>query len=314
MQSYIFFLIVFSVLLVVASILLRRWAHKKYLARSLQFGLLEAKLTESASYGEQRMHMQKFFAALADFSFERSFWEKIIAVRPYLGIEIAVVKNKARFFFLMPRGFRKEFTTLVRSTFPHAEIKNAEDYTIFTGEEKVLVKRAALAEDKLMPLDTASEAFLLRLFRIFERYGGDESLGFQMLFSPKSASWHREQGQSVEDMESKLAANSKGKEMDEDIQEKHDLVGRKREKVDLSCFSLNVRIIFNTDDKERIKKFDEDIHQLFDGFRCREPLDYLVVRDCDGKKGVFEYVFRNFNEQEAITLNSKEMAWMVQLF
>lgn len=264
--------------------------------------LLEVEFLKSTeSDGDYMARLARIFDSIAKLDFKESLFEKIIGEHSYLAIEITVVEKKVRIFFSIPHNSREEFTNAVYSVYPGIGIKDAKDYTIFKKDENISIKRLALGRDALLSLDTTAGRGRANFITLLDGYWENESFALQIIFYPKSKKWHITQSRNID-------ASENGTE-----EEKINF-GPKSEKLNAFCVSSNIRIVFNSSNKDRLKKFDKDLSQMFESLHSREPYNFLTVKAADNRQDVFDYIFRNFNNSEKILLNSKEIAWIIQLF
>ena len=306
-QPYIFVIIGISLFIFVVFFALHKLKNRLRLRRSFDFVLLEVSLPDPpASYEAEVPQMRKLFELLSQF--KGSFWRSVLAEPEYLGVEIAVIKKVPRMFFVSPRRFSNILKRTIYSVFPDANISEAEDYTAFKEEGEVIVKKIGFKEDEFIPIDFGMGMTMLNFFRILENYSEDETFAFQALFYPYSLKWLTGQRKRVERSKQKIVPRESVEK-----EEKIAVLNRISEKLSLPCFSVNMRIIFSSKDRETIKRFEEDTKYLFKS-ESSVFLNSFKLKDGDNKKDIYNYTFRNFDGGEAMILNANELGMVVQLF
>jgi len=286
-----------------------QWSGRKKLERSFGFILLEVQTPKYSSGQEEHViNFQNLFEAFGNL--KNSFWGNSFLSPNYLGIEIAVIKKTPRFFLVVPRNRKNAIKKIVASIFKGAKIEESEDYTVFKDKNNLVVKKIKLSKDEFFPIDTSSATLTANLFELLNAYSEDDSFALQILFYPKDRKWIDSK---IEDIKKETLAKQKNTTQDKE-QDLHEL-NVKAQKLILPCVTANVRLIFTSNSEESLKKFNEDLEQLFEGLRPSSlNYNFFEPKDGDGKDDVFDFIFRNFNEGDGILLNSKEIAWMIQFF
>ncbi len=291
--------------------------------------------------------MEQLLLSLSSIKKNMGFFQRIFYGYPHISMEIANPEGSEEIFFYLsiPKKFRERIEKQVLSFFPNASMEKITDYTIFYPGNFTAAATLKLKNKYILPLRTYQTMEVDPLSEISNSLSklneNKEGAAIQIVLSPAEVGWRAEgrsvaremqQGKRLNEVYSKSimdsiskgvgkglgdimqATSSKdGKISDQDktIQltpEEQELVKSIEGKSNLSGFKANVRLVASAESQERADELLSHLENAFSQFENSDINYFQVQKRIKGKKIAFDYIFRNFDEEYAMTLSSAEVA------
>lgn len=297
------------------------------------------------SWKEEIRSMEQLFTSIASVK-EASLLRRFFYGSPTVAFEIVNPANNEEIFFYIavPKKYRGAVEKQIHSYFPDSSIEKVTDYTIFypgsfTSTAVLnLKKKFALPvktyemmdgdplseiSNALSKLETVKEGAALQLV-LGPAKKGWNSLG-------KSIAHNMQQGKRLKDAHPESIVKSIGKGMGKEalnvitnksgeakapddktpIQltpEEQELVKAIERKSSKTGFMVNVRLIASAETQEKADEILAHMENSFAQFEYSGSNHFLVKTRVKSKAVAFDYIFRNFREENAILLNTEEIA------
>ncbi|MCA9364611.1 MAG: type IV secretion system DNA-binding domain-containing protein, partial [Candidatus Moranbacteria bacterium] len=289
--------------------------------------------------------MEQLLTTLANIKDKRSWWQRLLYDAPLLSFEIANPSNSEEIFFYVgfPRKYRETIEKQIHSFFPEAAIERVEDYTIFTAECETSVSILSLKNTHALPIWTYEEMDVDPLNEISNALSKlntvEEGGALQIILRPAPTGWrtagksmaHKmQQGKRLKDVHNPSAlgkvlkaSESAMKEMSKNpnkpsmseqekmvqlTPEEQDLVKAIEQKSRKAGFIANIRLVATAQTRERADEIIAQLENAFSQFEYTDVNMFKVKKRIKEKKTVFNYIFRNFNEEHTCVLNTQEVA------
>ncbi len=289
--------------------------------------------------------MEELITALSRMKFNRGFWKEIIMDRPSLVFEIANPSNSEEifFYFAVPKLFRESVEKQVHSFFPSASIEKVHDYTIFSPGSAVAVATLGLSAHKALPLKTYRTLEVDPLNSISNALSKlntkSEGAVIQLLLTPADGHWRKEgqkiaqymqQGHRLQTAKSKVTLSGKalrltgevaqgiaGPNVDPEAQtdkqvsltpEEQELIKSIDTKIRKGAFAVNIRLLASAETEDRAEEILSHLENSFRQFENHEVNHFTVKKRKKSKRVVYDYIFRNFDDEQAVVLNTEEIA------
>ena len=297
------------------------------------------------AWKEEIIAMEELITSLSRMKFNRGFWKEIIMDRPSLIFEIANPSDSEEifFYFAVPKLFRESVEKQVHSFFPSAAIEKVHDYTIFSPGSAVAATTLALSAHKALPLKTYRTLDVDPLNSISNALSKlnteKEGAVIQLLLTPADGHWRKEgqkiaqymqQGHRLQEAKSKVTLTGKAIRLTndvvsgiggtgglpgtkEDIQinltpEEQELIKSIDTKVRKGAFAVNIRLLASAETESRAEEILSHLENSFQQFENHDVNHFVVKKRRKNKQTVYDYIFRNFDEEHAIVLNTEEIA------
>ncbi len=337
-NRFTYIILVLALFLIAAVVLylaLLRIRYRGKITRSLNMALFLIKMpleTKEDIPGEERKNrigiMEQFLASLASLK-ERDYIKQAIYGQPCIILEMAVpfVGLEICFYLAAPKKYETFFEKQIFGFYPNATVERIEDYNIFNPDGQSAGGFFTLAQKNVLPIKTYRSLEVDPLENIANALSKIEETGeggaIQLILKPASGGWNR-------------AALSIAKKMNEGLSFKDALAGKQlkkpkpnepqiqlkispqdeliikalQEKSSKMGFQANLRVMVSAKTKERAKELMSHIQGAFNQFAAPN-LNFLKFKEAKGdklKKISFNFSFRIFRRQEAMILNSEEVA------
>jgi hypothetical protein len=257
------------------------------------------------------------------------------------------------FFYLsVPKKFRESIEKQVHSFFPNAVVEKVTDYTIFSPGSFTAVSTLKLKSVHALPLRTYKSMEVDPLNEItnsLSKLGSvDEGAVIQVVLAPAGSKWrslgrsiaHKmQQGKQLKDVhQSVFAEVGKGvvkevgravvsggkaeKGLDEEKKmvqltpEEQELVKAIDEKAGKAGFFANIRLVSSAASQERADEILAHMENAFSQFENPGVNHFQIRKRSKGravKQTVFDYIFRNFDDDNAMILGVEEIASLFHL-
>lgn len=134
--------------------------------------------------------MEQLFAAL--YSVKKGGWKQKFNIQQTISFELVAKREDIRFFVWTPKSLQDLLEKQIHGAYPDAEIKEVEEYNIFTEEGKVAYKSLQLKKDNFYPIKTFRELPtdpLASITSALAKMGEGEAAAIQVIISPADSAW-----------------------------------------------------------------------------------------------------------------------------
>lgn len=262
------------------------------------------------------------------------------------------VSEEIFFYLSVPKKFRESIEKQVHSFFPHAVVEKITDYTIFSPGSFTSVASLSLKHSHALPFRTYKSMEVDPLNEITNSLSKLEATAegavIQFILAPAGNTW-RESGRSIahkmqqgkqlkevrksvfheitsgvakEVGRAVLSGGKVEKEMDESKKtvqltpEEQELVKAIENKSSKAGFFVNVRLIASATDQSRADEILAHMENAFGQFENPGSNYFQIKKRTKGramKRTVFDYIFRNFDDEESMILGIEEIASLFHL-
>lgn len=297
------------------------------------------------AWKEEILAMEELITSLSRMKFNRGFWKELIMDQPSIVFEMANPSNSEEifFYFAVPKLFRESVEKQVHSFFPTASVEKVKDYTIFSPGSEVAVSTLALSSHKALPLKTYRTLDVDPLNSISNALSKlntkSEGAAIQILLTPADGKWRKEgekiaqymqQGHRLKSAKSKVTfsgqalrmsnevvrgitgpATEQGIEFDKQVSltpEEQELIKSIDTKVRKGAFAVNIRLLASAETGSRAEEILSHLENSFRQFENHDVNHFTVKKRKKSKSVVYDYIFRNFDSEHAMVLNTEEIA------
>ena len=292
--------------------------------------------------------MEQLLGTLAQAKTVLPWYQRLLYSPPSLVFEIANPSSSEEIFFYLavPKKFRENVEKQVHSFFPNAALERIVDYTVFSPGGFTAVATLNLKNSYALPVRTyqaLSVDPLNEITNAFSKLGTmEEGAVIQVVLAPVGVEWrslgrdiaHRmQQGKRLKDAHSSVMKDigkDAGKELlyvlspnrketsplkeQKTVQltpEEQEVVKSIEGKASKPGFALNVRLVAAAATQYRADEILAQMENAFSQFENPGVNLFQVKKRTKGravKKTVFDYIFRNFDPENAMILNVEEIA------
>ncbi|OHA60141.1 MAG: hypothetical protein A2589_00475 [Candidatus Vogelbacteria bacterium RIFOXYD1_FULL_46_19] len=311
------------------------WYQRRGNFGSLNLKVLLVKIPERESKDPKEF--------LHDIALSEQLFSSLSAIKEPIVFETAVHNTGGEiYFYLAVPADRVEFVSRqIQGLFPAAEVDSALDYTIFATEHGIRAGYLALEESPVVPIRTYLESevdsfapIVSTLSRLREEGDG---AAIQIVLRPTSSKFKQKvqsilsrlkKGESLNevlksykawaplvDLAKDLSGSNKSpdslpsepKSMDDE------LVASLETKIKKPLFDVNVRLITAADTPNEASDLLLSISGSFSQFSAPRRNSFKIVSPRKITRLVYEYIFREFNEDQVMVLNTEEIASIFHL-
>jgi hypothetical protein len=284
--------------------------------------------------------MEQLLTTLSSIHEKKSLLGHFLYSEPYIALEIANPSNSEEIFFYLavPRKFRDSIEKQVHSYFPNASIEKVSDYTVFSPGSFTASAALGLKNSYSLPIRTYEHMDVDPLGEISNALSKlnteSEGAAIQIVLRPTGKNWkkagrgiaHRmQQGKQLKDAHSNSIAIELGKGMIQVIQnkppekimakeavqltpEEQEVVKKIENKSNKAGFKVNIRLLASAASQERADEILSHVENAFSQFENHEINHFSIKKRIKEKKIVFDYIFRNFDEENSTILSTEEIA------
>ncbi|MEP7162526.1 MAG: TraM recognition domain-containing protein [Candidatus Moraniibacteriota bacterium] len=302
--------------------------------------------TTGEEWRSEILAMEQLLSSLSVLKRKLSWWQRLFYEVPHIIFEIANPSSSEEIFFYLavPKRFRESVEKQVHSFFPHAVIEKVPDYTIFTPQSKTAVAILQLSKGEALPLKTYKALGVDPLNEISNSLSRLETLAegaaIQIMLAPapkhfrktgKHIAQKMQEGKRLADAHPDTLARSIGKGIGQGIgqvvfsqskeeqkieeekpvnltPEEQELVKSIDSKASKSAFHVNIRLLASAKTDERAGEILAQMENAFSQFDNPEVNSFRVKRRMKNERAAYDYIFRNFDEESAMTLSVEEIA------
>jgi hypothetical protein len=281
-----------------------RWRGKE--ERSIDSVLLQVAVAKGNEIKIDAM--EQMFASL--FSIKKGGWKQKLKVQPTTSFEIVARKEDIRFYVWTPKSYQDLVEKQIHGAYPDAEVKEVQEYNIFSQQGKVAYKSLQLRSNNFYPIKTYKDLPTDPLALItsgLAKMGEGEGAAVQILISPVEGSWQKAGSSFISDTKKQESDPEKAK-----FAVPAKTLEAVEAKVTKPGFETNIRIVVVSNDEASAKAHLTNLSGAFEqfagdlnGFKARK------VR----RKGSFieDFLYRyqpmfNILGNRVSVLNSEELA------
>ncbi len=286
--------------------------------------------------------METVFQTLGSLKPQQGFLPWLFGRTDEFSFEIVAERNKIRFYIVVPGGYKHFIEEQVHAQFPDAEIEEVPDYNIFTPTGVILGSYLTFKRPSMFPIKTYDKLEsdpLNSLTNALAKIGDGEGAAIQIIVRSASGKWRKEglriaramqQGKKLSDVQSsgfgKDIAKTFGKDFknvalggnknpDKPVEQyrlsplEEEMVKGLEEKASRAGLNANIRVIVCAKTPSKTQQALNDILQAFGQYSIYEYGNSFVKAMPRLRGSLVEsFIYRAFNEQYAITMNSAELA------
>jgi DNA-binding MarR family transcriptional regulator len=310
-------------------------------------------MTKPDEWREEIGSMEQFLASLSNMKDHMSWIKRLIYHAPQVVFELAnpSTSEEILFYMAVPKKFRESIEKQIHSFFPNASVEKIVDYTIFSPHSFTSVATLGLKNIYALPLKTYKSLEVDPLNEISNALSKldtvEEGAVIQLVLVPASSKWrslgkkiaHKmQQGKQLKYAHQSLAseigtelargvfkaafsskktdASDESKKVIQLTPEEQELVKSIDAKSSKSAFSVNVRLITSAANQSRADEILGHMENAFSQFE-NHGVNHFQIKN--RKKGrvlreiVYDYIFRNFDEDNAMILSTEEIASLFHL-
>ncbi|MFA6183579.1 MAG: type IV secretion system DNA-binding domain-containing protein [Parcubacteria group bacterium] len=251
------------------------------------------------------------------------------------------------FYVAIPRKLRETIEKQIHSYFPNASIEKISDYTIFSPGSFTASAVLELKNRHALPVKTyvyMNGDPLNEISNSLSKFKADEEgASIQLVITPAKRGWqtlgktiaHRmQQGKRLKDVHSDSLISKMGSEIgkgagdvlstlmasnkpNNDLEKKNiiqltpeeqELIKSIESKSNKAGFKVNIRLLASADSQGRADEILAQIENSFSQFENHGVNYFKIKKRTKNKDNSFDYIFRNFNDDNAIILNTEEIA------
>jgi hypothetical protein len=304
------------------------------------------------SWKDEIGSMEQLLTTLSNIKEKGSFFHRLIFDNPSIVLELVNPSNSEEIFFYIsiPKKFRQTVEKQIHSYFPNASIEKIPDYTIFTPGSFTTMATLALKNKHALPLktyETMEVDPLNELSNALSKLNNvEEGATIQLIIQPAGNEWralgrtvahNMQQGKRLKDAYHGSAAREIGKSVGKEIgsmfvkpdkakqlnplekapvqltPEEQELIKSIERKAMKAGFKANIRLLASAATKERAEEILSHLENAFVQFENPGVNHFLIKKRTNNKKVAFDYIFRNFEEEDAVILNTEELAGIFHL-
>lgn len=295
---------------------------------------------DTQQWKEEIGAMEQLLNSLATIKEKKSWLAHFLYNEPYIALEIANPSGSEEisFFMSVPKKFRDSIEKQVHSYFPHASIEKISDYTIFAPGSFTASASLGLKSSFSLPINTYETMDVDPLGEISNALSklvsDSEGAAIQLVLRPAGKNWKKhgltvahkmQQGKQLKDAHSNSVAIELGKGVVQVIQnkpaekilnkdavqltpEEQELVKKIERKSSKAGFKANIRLLASAMSQQRADEILSHMENAFAQFEHAEVNHFTVQKRLKSKKIAFDYIFRNFDEENAVILSTEEIS------
>jgi len=300
----------------------------------------EAQSREPQAWKEEIGSMEQLLGTLANLKEKKSIWGHLLYSEPYLALEIANPADSEEIFFYLavPKKFRESIEKQIHSYFPQASVEKVPEYTIFSPGGFTASAALTLKKSHALPITTYEHMEVDPLSEISNALSKlntlEEGAVIQMILQPAGKTWrklgkgiaHRmQQGKQLKDAHNPSLAMELGKGLVQTFRnkpqaeilkpeptqltpEEQELLKKIETKASKVGFRTNIRLLACAKTQQRADEILAHIENAFAQFENHEINHFIVKKRLKGKKVAYDYIFRNFDEENAVILSTEEIS------
>ena len=302
----------------------------------------EGQTQNAEGWKDEILAMEQLLSSLASLKPTGNFLKKLFFEAPNIVFEIANPSSSEEIFFYLsiPKRYRESAEKQIHSFFPHAVVEKVTDYTIFSPGSFTAVSVLQLKESHALPLKTYRNLGIDPLNEISNSLSKlateAEGAAIQILLSPAGQAWRGEgrkiaqrmqEGKRLKDARRNDSLTSGlGKDMVKALgpqkkqalpeekkvvtltPEEQELVKSIDGKTSKTAFRVNIRLLTSAASQERAEEILGHLENAFGQFENPEVNSFRIKKRVRGKDAIYNYIFRNIDDESIMILNVEELA------
>jgi hypothetical protein len=261
--------------------------------------------------------------------------------------------NEEIFFYMaIPKRFREAVEKQIHSYFPNASLEKVPDYTIFTPGGATAAAILTLKNKPALPVRTYMAMHVDPLNELSNALSKleteKEGAVIQLVIRPAGNEWRRtgrtmahkmQQGKRLKDVHHDSFIGNVSKEVGKGVAdvllpnsgnkgndpysdkdktfqltpEEQEVVKSLEQKASKNGFEVNIRLLASALTEERSEEILAHLENAFSQFENPSTNHFIVKKRTKNKKVAFNYIFRNFEEDDKMILNVEELASIFHL-
>lgn len=295
--------------------------------------------------------MEQLLTAISSMKDARSTIARLFWGTPCVSFEIANSSKSEEiiFFVAVPKKFRESVEKQIHSFFPNAVLERSEDYNIFFPGSFTEATVLKLKNRYTLPIKTYENLDVDPLNAITNALSKlntiSEGAAIQLVMRPAGTRWRMkgkkiaqkmQQGKRLKEADRSVLA-SVGKGVGDTIYamagpskkenpnfpsepkpvqltpEEQELVKSIENKSSKTGFKVNLRLVASAGTEERAKEILGQLENSFSQFENGNINCFQIKKRVKKKDITYDYIFRNFKEEDAVILNNEEIASVFHL-
>ncbi|MCX6765581.1 MAG: type IV secretion system DNA-binding domain-containing protein [Candidatus Moranbacteria bacterium] len=286
--------------------------------------------------------MEQLLTTLSNVKERKSFFFRFLYDEPSIVLEIAKPAQSEEIFFYIaiPKKFRESVEKQIHAYFPNASLEKVPDYTIFSPVGFTAAAVLTLKNKSALPFKTYETMEVDPLNELSNALSKlkteEEGAAIQIVLRPAGLQWksfgrtiaHKmQQGKRLRDVYSPSLARNLSKELRgmmastsqkefsqkerEVIQltpEEQELIKSIERKSNKVGFRVNIRLLSAAATQQKAEEILSHLENAFIQFENSDINHLVVKKRVKAKRIAFNYIFREFSEQDSIILNTEEIA------
>jgi hypothetical protein len=206
--------------------------------------------------------MEQLFSSLN--SIKKGGWKQKYDIQPVISFELVARPEDIRFYVWCPKKLEDLIEKQIHGAYNDAEIKEVNEYNIFTEEGKVAYKSYQLKKANFYPIKTFKDLAtdpMSALTSALAKMGAGEGAAIQIVISPAESAWQKEGKDFI----------SKTKKQESDPEKaKFSIPGKTLESVENKVtkpgFETSIRVVVVANTEESAKAHLSNIGSAFEQF------------------------------------------------
>ncbi len=295
--------------------------------------------------------MEQLLTSFSSLRDKRGLLKKLIYGQPCISLEVANGSQSEEiiFYIALPKKFYESIEKQVHSFFPKAVLEKAQDYTIFSPGSFTQAAILRLKNKYTLPLKTYENMEVDPLNALTNAMSKlktiSEGAAVQLVLKPAGVAWRSkgkhiaqemQQGKRFEQVDRSflyklgsgfaslifdIIAPKKDGGLNDEINNKtvqltpqeQELVKSIENKVSKTGYYVNIRLLASADNEERAQTILAQLENAFSQYENGDINCFQIQERLKKKEIAFDFIFRNFNERQAILLNNEEIASIFHL-
>jgi hypothetical protein len=295
--------------------------------------------------------MEQLLTALSSIKDTRGMIARLIYGTPCVSFEIAnsAKSEEIIFYIALPKKFRESVEKQIHSFFPNAVLEKTEDYNIFFPGSFTEASILKLKNRFTLPVKTYENMEVDPLNSITNALSKletvSEGAAIQLVLKPAGSRWRThgrkiahemQQGKRLKDVNksalmkvgtgfgaavsSALAPSKKeGDPFKNDPKpvnltpEEQDLVKSIETKASKTGYHVNIRLVASAATMERAQMILAQMENAFSQYENGDINCFKIKKRIKKKEVAYNFIFRNFIEEESMLLNNEEIASIFHL-
>ncbi len=298
------------------------------------------------AWKEEILAMEQLLSSLTVLKPKGNLLKRMFFDTPTIVFEIANPSSSEEIFFYLsfPKRFRESAEKQIHSFFPHAVIEKVSDYTIFSPGSVTAVSVLELARNQALPIRTYRTVDIDPLNEISNALSKlktiEEGAAIQVILARAPTGWRKEGKKIAQKMqEGKRLKDAEGHSLFRDFgstvgkgmvgvianprqntsvpeekkivnltPEEQELVKTIDSKANKGAFRVNIRLIASGATSERAEEILAHMENAFGQFENPDINSFRVKKRLKQKRAVYDYIFRNFDDEVQMMLSVEEVA------